>query len=151
MIFPILFFLILQVFIHGEKWKAGDWISKQEKTAWAIIRLFIFFLFSAFYVTLKEQGPCYLSEVTRVFLFQNFIFWASFDILLPVYAGKPQLWQDPSLQDNNSPFDRLGGSWQMNILIKAAGIVGVAYWMIQTEPNELIPNIVLNLELLLHF
>jgi len=74
-------------------------------------------------------------------LVQLGLFWIAFDIALPAYAGKPQLWNDPNLQDNNSFFDRLGGSWQGNLLLKAANL-GFAFLLLAiTEPAEAFPYI----------
>lgn len=134
-------FLLVQSFFHGFRWRKNDYIELKEKRIWSIVRFVIYalnaFLF-IFYLQDRE-GWEFAFEVIRFTFLQLVLFWIFFDILLPWIAKKPQLWNDPNLNDNNSPFDRIGGSWIGNFTFKGISLLIVWFWFSSTSPEEFVP------------
>lgn len=138
-------FLIIQSVIHALKWRkvTTEPIPVRFKNIWGAARLAVYGVNASLYALSNNYPvePSISYEVIRLTFLQLAIFWILYDIFLPLFAGKPQLWRDPDLGDNNSPFDRLGGDWLGNLIIKAANLAVCILWIILTEPGELLPVI----------
>lgn len=134
-------FLLCQSYVHGKDWKNGEWISLEKKNIWAAIRGIVYGANALMYIFLFRNGEGWeiVSESLRLWFLQLLLFWLFYDIVLPWIAGKPQLWNDPTTTDNNSPYDRIGGNWIGNMAVKVISILLLIVWFWITDPNELFP------------
>jgi hypothetical protein len=143
--FTFSLFLLLQSIVHARRWKQviNEPIPLSFKNLWAGARLLVYIANAAYYVStnIYPLEPNVVYEIIRLTLLQLSLFWIIYDILLPLLADKPQLWDDPSIQDNNSPYDRIGGDWIGNLFIKLINVMLCIAWITFTNPGEFIPFI----------
>lgn len=134
-------FLLIQSFSHGLRWENEQYIELKEKRVWSVIRFGVFSLNSFVMVYLFQgmEGWEVAFEALRLTFLQLVLFWVLFDIILPVIAKKPQLWNDPNINDNNSPFDKIGGPGLGNLLFKFICLVMVWLWFSSTAPEAFVP------------
>jgi hypothetical protein len=143
--FTFSLFLLLQTVIHARRWReaTNEPIPLSFKNMWSLLRGGVYSANAAYYVATNDYilAPNIAYEILRITLLQMSIFWLIYDILLPLFADRPQLWQDPDLGDNNSFFDRIGGDWIGNLIIKLVNLLFCIGWLLFTDPGEFLPII----------